>query len=368
VTQLLRKFVWLGLLALVGLIAAESMARVDDSIRSGTPLLATPSYTDLTMQDSLGTRGRPFARYEKWKLNGAGFRGREISLTPQPGCTRIAVMGASETFGYAESPEKEFPSQLADSLKRTGCYEVINTGVTGLPLTGQVQLWENWVSRFEPSVGVIYASPVFYLSNDPPAFQTHRQSRPSAPATTPSPSFSPRLLARLHDRVHYPDFIQRGRVMRKIASLIQGKPKGWVYQSVPDDRLALFREHLDSLITSVRSRGAEPVLVTHAMRFGEQLDGEDKDLLRAWRQFTPRASENVLMRFEVEAAATVRDLARERGVPMADVASVMTGRTKWFADFAHFNDEGAAVIAQCIASTVRQVRAPPATVVLAASR
>jgi hypothetical protein len=377
VIKLLRKSVWLSLVAAVVVIVAEVMSRVDDAVRTGTPLLASPSYTDLTMQDSLGTRGRPFARYQKWKLNGAGFRNQEISLRPRSDCVRIAVMGASETFGYAESPGKEFPSQLADSLSRSGCYEVMNTAVTGLPLTGQVQLWENWVSRFQPSVVVIYASPAFYLSNDPPKFAllslgglaASTTSATTAISTMPRLNgLSSRLLARMKDRIDFPDFIQRRRVMKKIARAINGQPQDWLFRNVPDDRLLLFRQHLDSLVAAVRAGGAVPVLVTHAMRFGNRLDAQDQDLLRSWRQFTPRATENALMRFELESAATVRDLARERGVPIADVAAVMTGKTKWFADFTHFNNEGAGVIAQCIASAVVRAGVPPHTIEFTAAQ
>jgi hypothetical protein len=354
VMRLLRKCIWLGLLGLVGVIAAEVMARVDDAVRSGTEMLASPAYTDLTMQDSLGTRGRPFAQFEKWKLNGEGFRSQEVAINPRPECVRVAVMGASETFGYAESPGKEYPAQLADSLRHTGCYEVINTGITGLPTTGQIQLWENWVSRFEPSVVVIYVSPAFYLSNEPPEFHSPNRGGPGVISN----SFAPRLVGRLKNRIDYPDFIQRRRVMRQIANELRGRPATWLFQDIPDDRLALFRLHLDSLVTSVRARGAVPVLVTHAMRFGGPMNEEEQDLLRSWRRFSPRATEAVLMEFERRAAGTVREEARDRDVPLVDVANVMTGHTGWFADFSHFNDTGAGVIAGTIARTLEQVRVP----------
>lgn len=356
---LLQRGVWLGLLAVVGVVTAEVMARVDDAVRSGTPLLASPSYTDLIMQDSLGTRGRPFARYQKWKLNGAGFRGHEVTPTPRPECVRVAVMGASETFGYAETSGKEYPAQLADSLNRAGCYEVMNTAIAGMPTTGQIQLWENWISRFEPNVVVIYVSPAFYLSNEPPRFPIPEKGGASIESTR----LEPRLLARLKDRIEYPDFIQRRRVMKTIARAIAGKPNEWLYTSVPDDRLSLFRSHLDSLVASVRAKGAVPVLVTHAMRFGDSLNTKEQDILRAWRQFTPRATEEVLISFERKAAGTVREAAREREVPLADVANLMTGHTKWFADFTHFNDVGAGVVAGSIARTVGNIRVPSSSMV-----
>lgn len=294
VMTFLRRTAFLLTLGATAGITAELMARIDDAVRTGVPVLSSPSYTDLTMQDSLGTRGRPYARYEKWRLNGAGFRSQEVSQVPSAGCTRIAVMGASETFGYAESPGKEYPAQLADSLKKNGCYEVLNTAVTGLPTTGQIQLWENWVSRFEPSVVVIYASPAFYLSGDAPEFAKLKRVAP-APIANP---FQSRLVERLKDRIDYPDFLQRRRVIKRIAAATAGKPNDWFFQHVPDERLALFRAHLDSLVESVRARGAVPVLVTHAMRFGDTMNQQDIDLLRSWRQFSPRATENVLIGFE----------------------------------------------------------------------
>jgi hypothetical protein len=51
----------------------------------------------------------------------------------------------------------------------------------------------------------------------------------------------------------------------------------------------------------------------------------------------------------------VRDLARDRNVPLVDAASVMTGHTKWFADFIHFNDVGAGMIAGVIAKRIEQL-------------
>jgi hypothetical protein len=245
-----------------------------------------------------------------------------------------------------------------------------------------VLLWQNWVSRFDPHVVVIYASPVFYLANDPPAFPAPRIESAAAAVTRPISAmtqsagflphlpagFSSRLVERLKDRIDFPDFIQRRRVMKKIAYATRGQPDEWFYQSVPAERLALFREHLDSLVTDIRAAGAVPVLVTHAMRFGDKLDPLDHDLLRSWRQFTPRATETVLMRFEVESAAMVRELARDRDLPIADVAALMTGQTRWFADFTHFNDQGAGVAAQSIARAVLSARVTPRPVQLTAAR
>ena len=347
----MRRSAWLAVVAAVLVTAAELMARLDDAVRLGTPLLASPAYTDLVMHDSLGTRGRPFARYEKWRLNGAGFRGPEISKIPSPGCVRVAVMGASETFGYYEPEGKEYPAQLADSLGRSGCYQIVDAGIAGMSLPAQVQFWDRWLAQFHPDIAVIYMPPAFYLSDDPPAFTPPTQGGPNPIVTR----ITLRLLDRLRDRIEYPAFIQRRRIAKSIERAIAGKPDTWFFRDVPADRLALFRHHLDSLVSNVRAAGAVPVLVTHAMRFGDPPKGEDEDLLRSWRKFTPRATEAVLLAFERAAASSTRDLARVRGIPLVDAAGTMTGHTEWFADFTHFDDEGAAVIAGSIAKAVKQI-------------
>lgn len=351
-----RGFWWI-LIGVVMAVASELAARLDDAARLGVPLLASPSSADLTIHDSLGTRGRPFARYQKWRLNAAGFRSPEISNLPNPSCVRVAVMGASETFGYYERAGKEYPAQLADSLSRSGCYEVMNAGIPGMTLPGQIQLWDKWVARFRPNVVLIYVPPVFYLSADPPSFPTPTVGGP-APV---SQRFAPRVLDRLHDRLEYPEFLQRKRVARRIAAAIQGKPEGWQFQTVPSERLELYREHLDSLVRSVQARGAVPVLMTHAMRFGNPPKAADSDLLLSWLQFTPRSTREVLLEFERQAAGVTRDIARRRGIPLVDVAEEMTGHTEWFADFTHFDEVGAGVAAGNIAKVVQGVavaRAP----------
>jgi hypothetical protein len=261
-------------------------------------------------------------------------------------------MGASETFGYYESAGKEYPAQLADSLRRIGCYEVINAAVAGMSIPAQIQLWNRWVAQFHPKIVVIYMPPVFYLSEEPPDFPA-----PTLGGENPvSTRFAPRILDRLRDRIEYPAFIQRRRVAKSIAGATAEKPATWFYHDAPADRLGLFRQHLDSLVSSVRAGGAVPVLVTHAMRFGDPPKSEDADLLRSWRKFTPRATEGALLAFERAAAASTRDLARERGVPMVDAAGVMTGQTQWFADFTHFDDDGAGVMAGTIARAVAGIR------------
>ena len=101
----------------------EVGARIDERVRYGTPIGASPDMNgDLTVQDSIGLRGRPHGQFKNFRLNSEGFRSPEGTLTPmpKPGCVRVMTFGSSETFGYEEPPGQEYPAQLADSRQAFG--------------------------------------------------------------------------------------------------------------------------------------------------------------------------------------------------------------------------------------------------------
>lgn len=330
------------------LLSAEVTARVEDYLRHDVSLLAVPDHDrDLVLHDELGIRGRPDGRFKKWQLNGFGFRGSEIAATPAPGCKRVAVLGASETLGLYESAGKEYPAQLAVLLRSGGCYEVINAGVAGLNLLGIKVLWENWVSRFGPDTVVIYPTPAFYLSNNPP-------TSPGSPSPERPPSlwWPPRLLQRAQDVFEWPKFVHRRLVLRTLAARQVDTP-GWVFENVPEDRLRQFQENLGALIDSISARGATPAVMTHATGFVEAELSQEQDELNAWRQFEPRATARVLLDFEARAAEAVREIARDKQIAVIDLAATMNGKHAWFADdYLHFSDEGAAMVARLISQAL----------------
>ncbi|HVH09641.1 MAG TPA: hypothetical protein VM736_07580 [Gemmatimonadales bacterium] len=332
------------------LLAAEATARLDDRVRQGIPLLHVPDPArDLVLRDSLGPRGRPNGRYKKWRLNRFGFRSADMTLVPAPGCTRIAVLGASETLGAYEADGQEYPSQLEDSLRGSGCVEVVNAAIAGISLRRLTHLWNTWVARFQPSVVLVYPSPTLYLSENPPA-------DPPAPRSAMEddpPWWTPRLLERAHEVLHYPALIQRRRVARAVARAVAGRDSSWLFRSVPADRLNQYVADLDSLVSAIRARGATPVLVTHAMRFTVPPDPSDADVLNSWRQFTPRATTDAILAFEEAAADATRMLGARRGVLVVDAASALSGHREYFGDFVHFTNRGAGVMAGLIADRLR---------------
>src|SRR5262249_55272253 len=149
-------------------VLAEGGVRLDDYWRLGIPLLAAPGYDDLLTHDSLGTHGAPNASYRELRLNSAGFRSPEASLSSPAGCVRVMTLGASGTFGTgAGAPGSEFPAKLEDTLKLHGCYGVLNAAMVGASLRSLVPYWELWASRFHPDVVVVVAGPALYAGDTP---------------------------------------------------------------------------------------------------------------------------------------------------------------------------------------------------------
>jgi len=351
--RLLRRLLWVATILFAILLGAELAARMDDRVRYGVPLTAEPNENrDLVVADSTGWHGRPYGRYKQWQLDRFGFRSPDIALTPPPGCKRVVVMGASETFGLYESDSMEYPAQLQRLLAKDGCYQVVNAAIVGFSVPALTQLWNSWVSRFKPDVVVVYPSPVFYLADRIPHYRLipKRSIR-----SDPSRWWFPRLVDRAHDEFHWPDVIQRHRVKRGLDSYDATHASDSLFAAVPSARLQAFYCDLDSLVTTIDNNGAQPVLVTHATRFSNPPMAEDSAMLSAWRQFTPRATTAVLVSFEAAARASVIELGQQRDVPVVDAAAVLGGHRMWFGDFVHFTDEGASIMADLLEARIRRL-------------
>jgi hypothetical protein len=344
-TRRLRSAAYWALVLVLFLAAAEVASRLDDWVLTGTPFTANPDrLRDLVVKDEFGTHGRPHGRYRKWQLNEFGFRAPAMTLEPPAGRQRIMVLGASETFGLFEPDGKEYVAQFADSLKKRGCTncEVINAAMAGISVGSMRPYWEEWVARFRPAKVLIYPSPMLYLDDksEPPPDE--------ALTDVGEPRFESRFYARVRDTFRRFEPVRRARVEYLLAESLAGKGDDWLFPSVPPDRLALFTADLEALVGSIRKSGAEPVLLTHAVKAANPPRPEDAQDLRDMRIFFPQAAGDTLVAFEDAAAQAVRDLGRKHQLTVIDVAAAMNGHREWFADLVHFTEPGAAVIADAL--------------------
>ena len=348
---------WTGI-ALAMCVVLETTCRVEDWIMYGMPFWARYTSLDqLIVRDAAGMHGRPSAQYEKWAMNALGMRGPAAAVVPRPGTHRIITVGASETFGLYESPGKEYPRQLQDSLNalvaRGQCpaapdtrFEVLNGAFAGMGLPTIDQDVRNRLARLRPEFIVVYPSPPSYLDDEPP-----RAAAPDSSyhATEPplSRAFYPRALARLREQLKQivPEFLKARARVWQARSQATAHPPGWRFEQVPADRVAQYESDLRRLIGSVRSIGAIPVLATHGNEFmGRQ--SIDRNMFMSWEKFYPRATSTTLVAMDSVARDVTRRVGADSGVVVVDVARTLaTAPPRAFADFVHFTDFGASLVA-----------------------
>lgn len=341
--------------------SAELTCRIEDTIRQESPFLHSPTRSALTVTDYFGTRGRPHGRYKKWRLNNFGFRGRDILLEKPQGKRRVVVLGASETFGLYESPHCEFPAQLGDLLGDDT--EVVNTAIVGMTVASMINYWQHYVVRFTPDVVLIYPSTQFYLANDPPM---RRSVAWQATLATPEDEhirLTSRYLERLQDQFEKPTFVQKYLDARTVTQAIAGKPADWMFATVPMQRIELLERDLSELVHLIRQSGAQPILLTHAVRTAHPPSTSDIELLEAARVHFPRATAMVISDFEAVAARSVVELAAREDVPVIDIATRVGGHAEDFADLVHFTDVGATAVAREIAARLDRI-APSSRLVI----
>lgn len=361
-------------MALVFLTAAEVFARLDDRLTWGAPFLSPYSNERLLLQDSLGFRGRPNFQYQKWRMNNFGFRGPDITRQPAPGVTRIAVIGASETFGLYETDNREYPARmqtLFDSIA-PGRYEVVNVGLPGLSLASMVPYIRRTVLPIGASILVIYPTPTFYLEVQPLHVDyTPPTYRPPAllhlgNLTIEREALEPRIVTKGREVLKglIPDFVVMEVRQMRLSARRAEHDSSWVWQTVPSDRMAIIRTHLDRLLDSVNADGLQPFLVTHANRFAgamqDTIGPARRHLVNLMSLYYPEATPRVLVGVDSAANALMRERGPVHGAVVLEAERHITASPSYFADFLHFTDAGADQMARIVVNGILQHARTPA--------
>lgn len=358
---------------LVFLIAAEVFARLDDKLTWGAPFLSPYSNEYLLRQDSLGFHGRPNFRYQKWRMNNLGFRGPDVAPSPAPGVTRIAVIGASETFGLYESEGSEYPARmqtLLDSIA-PGQYEVINVALPGLSLASMVPYIRRAVVPTGASILVVYPTPTFYLEVQPLRVD-YIPPRYSPPAvlkfgewTIERAALTPRIAAKGREVLKglIPNVVVMEVRQMRLASRRSEHDSDWVWRTVPADRIQILRTHLDRFLASAKAEGLQLLLVTHANRFAGAMQDTTgparRHLVNMMSMYYPQATPEVLIGMDSVANALMRERGPAQGAVVLEAERHITASPSHFADFLHFTDAGADQMARLVVEGILRHAARP---------
>jgi hypothetical protein len=355
-------------LALAGafLGSVEAACRIEDWVQFRTPVFATErSQVDLLVRDASGMHGRPGGHFQKWSLNAFGMRGPEVSQAKPNGILRVVTAGASETFGLYESPGREFPRQLEDSLNArfaaapAKCEpperaEVLNAAMPGMSLPTIEQDIRLRIHQLKPAIVVLYATPPTYLFDEVPLAARPDSLTPVAPALPWKNAFHLRVADRLRSQIKslLPSFLEDRIRRHEIEAVLDRHLRGWRFDSVPSDRLGAFDRDLRRAVGTILSIGATPVLVTHANRFAGSGISDEADL-RMWEKFYPRAAGRTIVAFDSAARLVTIAVARDSQTVLVDLAPKLSlTRGAAFADYSHFTDLGAALTAGALTQSI----------------
>jgi lysophospholipase L1-like esterase len=360
------RWIWLGAIFFVTL---EFAARVDDWARWRAPFTGRYAHEALVTRDSVTIRGRAGYRYEKWSMNSDGFRGKE--LLGDSNRVRVVTLGASETFGLFESEGNEYPAQLQRALDSLapGKFEVVNAALPGMSLAAMRPYLQYVVAPIQPDYVVLYPSPSFFLEIAPPADSLRL------------PPWNPEARASVGESIRFEltnaRLLEKTKVVVKrilpLELLISAREKAvrrerkahgkdWVWSEVPSERMEIFEQQLVRVLEDIDALGADAVLVTHVNRFlhrSGDLDLVDRQhLLAPLSLYWPRAAEGVVVGVDSAANRRMRELAHRRALALVDAEGRIPADAAHFADYSHFTDEGARMMASLISDALAGRRTP----------
>jgi lysophospholipase L1-like esterase len=315
---------------------------VDDYVDQGAPLFGNYGMSDMLTHDNYGVIGKPYGHYEKWKLNGLGYRGPDI----HPNTLKIICIGASETWGMGESPGMEYPRQLERILQARRpdlSIEVVNVAYAGQSLRTSASRVDKIVDTLSPRIAIIYPSFLGYINDasigQPDQVDWVREQR----------GFHSRIVDKMLSSIdRMPRWAEDLRFRFHIWRAVR---KVKVVQAIPESHVDQFRSDLSTVLDRLQERHVRPVLVTHATFFGRSVDPDERYMLNAWRRFEPALGDDGWLDTERRMNAVIRQEAQERHLTLVEGADIPSGPA-YFADWVHFTNKGANIMANLIADKV----------------
>lgn len=307
--------------------------------------------------DAMEGGNRPGTRFEKWIINGQGFQGPELKIPKPKGVIRIGVAGASEIFGLYESPGNDVTSQLRKMLERSapGRFEVVNLATPGMSIPRIVELYERGIRKFDFDAILYYPSPAMYLDTEAPSFRRSVPGISENVSASDSYGWNLRLPGKTWDmlRERLPTRLQVELKWYQIEKKRQEFPKEWVWEHhAPQERVTIFREHLEELIKLPKKDGTRVILATHANRFRDISTERYGKHMVGWIRFYPRASGESLLDMEQKANQVIRELGVKNNIIVVDVEKSVGKDPHQYADFSHFTDSGAALAAEAMKDSI----------------
>ena len=282
-----------------------------------------------------------------WQSTRFGLRGPEIATLKDHQATRVMVLGGSSVFGYLVPNGQDSCIALEkylsenESLKHSR-FEVLNAGVPGYNMTQCRLRYSTDLASLRPDWVILYLG-----WNDLPTLISEQPGLINQ--TPPAPSWIQRCL--LHSVCY-------GLIKHRLLppDSPQFAPPEDASTNITSAGAKAFRRNLEDLIETVQSSGAKILVSTQLMAGGSDCKGLDHFLGNSSAQITANQK---LARW---ISNTIREVSRDQGVPLADVARRIPCNEKLLGDAIHLTRKGHEAVAfawsQALSDELQEVNQP----------
>ena len=304
----------------------------------------------------------PNVRYEKWKINSLGFRGKEIDFEKKEGGIRIVCFGGSETFGFYESQDKEWPSQLEEMLRdKFPTLEVINASVVGLRVTNRKDYIGKYVLPLKPDIMIIFHQRFLeYVKYSIRGIEKRGLASKSGgervinPDVEPTTPYVKRAFSKTVDVLMR--YLREGLFTQhslwKLHRRIRKKEKKYLIHKepmdeVPDNIVFEYKRDLTAFVHYLKENHIVPVLSTFPALVTPYNKNIYRDLLLTARLiFCIELSENGILNALRELNHVIRRIAEEEDLILINNEDLIPKTREYFGDNFHYTDKGAEFLAR----------------------
>ena len=307
------------------------------------------------------------------EINERGYRGKSFAVPKPAGIVRIVVLGGSSAFDAASDEAQSWPYLVHEQLQARGYkqVEIINAAIPGHATWDSLGRLYAEIWMFEPDYVMVYHAwnDIKYFSWLTPAKSLLRGYRPPPTAKGSNLVDNPIM--------YYTGPLDRWLSHSQLYTRLRWRYQSWqlgmigleglIRQGGVDQRPLSQHSYADSygswgprqyelnlhlIADAARDIGATPIFLTEARLVASSNSGVDRqrivyDLVHL--------SHEALVRAFADCDKAIFAVAKEKDVPVLDLARMFTGRGELFYDHVHTTPDGSKAIATAVADFLVRV-------------